>query len=177
MTTLVITHAVAEYDAWKQVFDEHAASRREHGCLSEEPFRSPDAAGTIMNVMRYPNRRVTAGGHEPCGRRGRSSHRVVGHRPDRHVLTPEPRENPEDEAMFAVVTMFEGESPQDLQAGMSHVEEEVLPALRDATGLTGCWLVDREPGRRLSLMVWDSKEEYEAAMAAIGAVRTRDPAR
>jgi len=39
MTTLVITHAVAEYDAWKQVFDEHAASRREHGCLSEELFR------------------------------------------------------------------------------------------------------------------------------------------
>ncbi len=58
MTTLVITHAVAEYDAWKQVFDEHAASRREHGCLSEELFRSPDAAGTIMNVMRYPNRRA-----------------------------------------------------------------------------------------------------------------------
>ena len=28
----------------QQVFDEHATSRREHGCLSEELFRSPDAA-------------------------------------------------------------------------------------------------------------------------------------
>ncbi|MEA2590132.1 MAG: hypothetical protein QOH66_3059 [Actinomycetota bacterium] len=58
MTTLVITHAVADYDAWKKVFDEHATSRREHGCLSEELFRSPDTAGLIMNVMRYRSRQA-----------------------------------------------------------------------------------------------------------------------
>lgn len=79
--------------------------------------------------------------------------------------------------MFAVVTMFEGESPEDLQDGISHVEDEILPTLNDATGLTGVWLVDREAGRRLSLMVWDSDEEYQAAMAAIGAVRAKDPDR
>lgn len=79
--------------------------------------------------------------------------------------------------MFAVVTMFEGESPEDLQDGISHVEDEILPTLNDATGLTGVWLVDREVGRRLSLMVWDSDEEYQAAMAAIGAVRAKDPDR
>ncbi|MEA2590131.1 MAG: hypothetical protein QOH66_3058, partial [Actinomycetota bacterium] len=45
--------------------------------------------------------------------------------------------------MFAVVTMFEGESPEDLQDGISHVEDEILPTLNDATGLTGVWLVDR----------------------------------
>jgi quinol monooxygenase YgiN len=58
MTTLVITHAVADYDAWKKIFDEHASNRQEHGCLSEELFRSPDAAGLIMNVMRYPSRKA-----------------------------------------------------------------------------------------------------------------------
>src|SRR2546423_11185560 len=100
MTTLVITHAVSEYDAWKQVFDEHAASRREHGCLSEELFRSPDSAGTIMNVMRYPNRRVTAGGPEPRRRRGRTPHRAVGHPPDPHGLKPQPREDTAAHATF-----------------------------------------------------------------------------
>ncbi|HEU5004313.1 MAG TPA: antibiotic biosynthesis monooxygenase [Actinomycetota bacterium] len=55
MTTLVITHAVADYDAWKHVFDEHAASRKEHGCAAEELFRDPDQPGTVMNLMRYPS--------------------------------------------------------------------------------------------------------------------------
>jgi hypothetical protein len=82
-----------------------------------------------------------------------------------------------DEAMFAVVMTFEGESPQDLQDGISHVDEEVLPALSDAKGLTGVWLVDREAGRRITLMVWDSQEAYDAAMAAVGAARAKDPDR
>ncbi len=55
MVTLVIEHAVAEYGAWKQVFDEHATSRKEHGCTSEELFRSPDDPCLLMNVMRYPS--------------------------------------------------------------------------------------------------------------------------
>lgn len=61
MTTLVITHAVADYDAWKQIFDEHAASRRLHGCASEELFRAPATPGTVMNVMRYPSLEAAQG--------------------------------------------------------------------------------------------------------------------
>lgn len=79
--------------------------------------------------------------------------------------------------MFGVVTAFEGESPADVQDGISHVEEEILPVLAEATGLTGLWLVDREAGRRLSVMVWESQEGYDAAMAEIAAVRARDPER
>jgi quinol monooxygenase YgiN len=56
MTTLVITHEVADYDAWKVVFEEHATSRKEHGCIGEELFRSPSNPNNVMNVMRWPDR-------------------------------------------------------------------------------------------------------------------------
>ena len=72
--------------------------------------------------------------------------------------------------MFAQVIGFE-ESADEVEAGIKHVEEEVLPALKDADGLTGFWLVDRESGKRLSVMVWDSEEAAAAGMAAIEARR------
>jgi hypothetical protein len=69
--------------------------------------------------------------------------------------------------VFAQVISFE-ESADEVEAGIKHVEEEVLPALKDADGLTGFWLVDRESGKRLSVMVWDSEEA-----AAAGRLRSR----
>jgi hypothetical protein len=74
--------------------------------------------------------------------------------------------------MLATLVTFE-ETPEDLEAGIHHVEEEVLPVLRDAAGLTGVWLVDRERGRRISLMVWESQELADAAFAALAAHRER----
>ena len=55
MVTVVIEHGLKEWSAWKQVFDEHAVSRKEHGCIREELFRTGDEH-TIMNVMRWPDR-------------------------------------------------------------------------------------------------------------------------
>ena len=72
--------------------------------------------------------------------------------------------------MFAQVMSFE-ESADEVEAGIRHVEQEVLPALKDAGGLTGLWLVDRESGKRLSVMVWESEEAAAAGMAAIEAKR------
>jgi heme-degrading monooxygenase HmoA len=73
--------------------------------------------------------------------------------------------------VFAQVISFE-ESPDRIQAGIEHVEEEVLPALRAAEGLRGAyWLVDRERGERLSVMIWESDEAAAAGMAAIDARR------
>jgi heme-degrading monooxygenase HmoA len=57
------------------------------------------------------------------------------------------------------------------------VDEEVLPALRDASGLGGFWLVDREKHRRITVMIWDSEEQYQAGMAAIQVRRAADPDR
>jgi hypothetical protein len=72
--------------------------------------------------------------------------------------------------MIATLVTFE-ETPEDLAAGIHHVEQEVLPVFRDAAGLTGVWLVDRERGKRVSVMVWDSQEHADAAFAALAAHR------
>jgi hypothetical protein len=79
--------------------------------------------------------------------------------------------------MFGVVMSFDGESADDLAAGIDHVNREVIPALGEAGGLHGWWLVDREAGRRITVMVWDSEDQYEAGMARIQEARSKNPDR
>jgi quinol monooxygenase YgiN len=59
--TLAVTHAVADYDAWHAVFTEHATSRKEHGCLSEELYADPKDPNLLMNLMRFPTRAEAEG--------------------------------------------------------------------------------------------------------------------
>jgi quinol monooxygenase YgiN len=56
MVTLVIEHGMQDWAAWKPVFDAHASSRKEHGCISEELFQADGDAHMMMNVMRWPDR-------------------------------------------------------------------------------------------------------------------------
>jgi quinol monooxygenase YgiN len=61
MVTLVIEHGMADWAAWKQVFDEHATTRKAHGCIGEELFQAADGALRIMNVMRWPDQASAEG--------------------------------------------------------------------------------------------------------------------
>jgi heme-degrading monooxygenase HmoA len=79
--------------------------------------------------------------------------------------------------MFAVVLSFDGESAEDLNAGIGHVTDEVIPALAGAAGVHGWWLADRGHGRRLTVMVWDTQEHYDAGMARVQQARAQDPGR
>ena len=79
--------------------------------------------------------------------------------------------------MFGIVIRFDGESADELQAGIDHVNDEVIPALAGADGLHGWWLVDRAEGRRVSVMVWDSEDQYQAGMARVQEARANDPDR
>ena len=80
--------------------------------------------------------------------------------------------------MIVTVSTFT-ESGAQLEEGVRHVQEEVVPAIRGAKGLVaGYWVVDREHGQRLSIMAWESAEAMAAAMPSVMASvkRTRDEA-
>ncbi len=79
--------------------------------------------------------------------------------------------------MFATVITFDGEDAATQAAGISHVEDEVLPVLQQHSGVTGLWLVDPESGRRLTVMVADDDAAFQSAMARIAEVRAADPDR
>ena len=78
--------------------------------------------------------------------------------------------------MYAMVVRFE-DGPQDLEDGISHVQEEVLPVAESTPGVAGFWLVDRETGERLSVMVFEDESRAEAVFGAVGERRAADPDR
>ena len=68
--------------------------------------------------------------------------------------------------MYAQIVTFQ-ETPEQVDAGIAHVRDDVIPALEAAPGLTGVWLANRESGKRLSIMVWESEAAASAAMAEV----------
>jgi hypothetical protein len=78
---------------------------------------------------------------------------------------------------FATVINFDGESAEDLAAGIEHVRDEVVPAFAATDGIHGWWLVDRDSGRRVSVVIADGDEQFQAAMARVADAREQDPDR
>ncbi len=78
--------------------------------------------------------------------------------------------------MYALVTRFQ-DSPADLEDGIAHVLDEVVPIARAQAGVRGLWLVDRETGERLSVLVVEEEAAADALFAAVGELRAADPAR
>ena len=79
--------------------------------------------------------------------------------------------------MFATVMTFDGESAEDLDAGIEHVRDEVLPAFQQTDGVQGWWLVDREAGSRVTVLICDGDDQLQAAMARVQEARAKHPDR
>jgi hypothetical protein len=79
--------------------------------------------------------------------------------------------------VFATVVTFDGEDAETQAAGISHVVDEVLPAFQQSSGITGLWLVDAETGRRISVIVAENDDAFQAAMARVAEARAAEPDR
>lgn len=53
MAFLIVHHTVEDYDKWKGVFDEHAASRKEHGSRGARVFRSGNNPNEVVAITEW----------------------------------------------------------------------------------------------------------------------------
>ena len=52
MTTLAVRHSVADYNAWKAAFDEHAGVRRSHGATGHRVLRD---GNDLLVLLEFPD--------------------------------------------------------------------------------------------------------------------------
>src|SRR6476469_9426393 len=75
--------------------------------------------------------------------------------------------------MYARSTTIMGD-PGSLEAGISHVRDEILPTV---TGMDGCLgmslVVDRETGRCIATTSWETEEALAASRPAVESLRAR----
>jgi len=58
---LSVKHTVADFDAWKVVFDEHAANRKEHGATGHRLARSLDDPNSLTVLTMFRDRAAAEG--------------------------------------------------------------------------------------------------------------------
>lgn len=75
--------------------------------------------------------------------------------------------------VFARTTTFAAQ-PSSIDAGISCVRDDVMPALQDMAGFIGLSLVvDRHSGECIATSAWDTDEAQRASSEAIGSHRDR----
>ena len=61
MVTVVVHHRVRDYGAWKAVFDEHEASRREHGGIEIRVYRDIHDPNRVIVHNDFPSEEAARG--------------------------------------------------------------------------------------------------------------------
>jgi heme-degrading monooxygenase HmoA len=49
----VVSHRVADFEAWKPVFEEHEKVRRQHGAVGHRLLRSVDDPGRVVVITEF----------------------------------------------------------------------------------------------------------------------------
>jgi hypothetical protein len=58
---LSVKHTVADFDVWKTVFDDHAATRKEHGATGHRLAQSLDDSNALTVLIMFPDRAIAEG--------------------------------------------------------------------------------------------------------------------
>jgi sortase (surface protein transpeptidase) len=53
MVTLFVRHAVADYDIWKQGYDDAKSLQKEHGVLAESVYRDADDDSVVIVTHKF----------------------------------------------------------------------------------------------------------------------------
>ena len=65
--------------------------------------------------------------------------------------------------MFASVSTFQG-PPDQIDQGVRYTQENIMPALQEVKGFEGVYLlIDRQSGKVLTIMLWESEEAMRAS--------------
>jgi hypothetical protein len=77
--TLVVRHQVADYAAWRVVYDELESLRVQHGCTDKRVLRGPEDANDIFITHEFPSvEQAGAFAHDPALREGMQRAGVAG---------------------------------------------------------------------------------------------------
>jgi hypothetical protein len=55
VSILVVHHRVADYDAWKPVFDAHRPLRERHGATRHWIYQAPDDRNDVVVAVQFPS--------------------------------------------------------------------------------------------------------------------------
>ena len=75
--------------------------------------------------------------------------------------------------MFARVSTIEGK-PEQMDEGIRHFREQVLPAARKMDGFKGAYLLfDRKSGRNMGITLWNTEKDLQASADAANRLRAQ----
>jgi hypothetical protein len=53
MTVLAVRHTVTDYAAWKADYDNHGASRKDHGAIRDQVLQSADDPNDLLVLLEF----------------------------------------------------------------------------------------------------------------------------
>jgi len=77
--TLAARHSVADYAAWRSVYDQLDSLRVQHGCTAQRVFAAPGDANDVFITHDFPSvEQAEAFAHDPALRAGMEQSGVIG---------------------------------------------------------------------------------------------------
>jgi hypothetical protein len=79
MTVLAVRHTVADYATWKTGYDNHSASRKEHGAIHDQVLQSVDDPNNLLVLIEFGSMAdAKAFANDPALKEAMSTAGVIG---------------------------------------------------------------------------------------------------